>query len=164
MATSHDIPETMRVGELSKRSGKTTRTLHFYEELGLLKPAGRTRGGFRFYSPDALLRIRWIERLQELGFSLQEVAGFLGDLNGHEHGPAAMDELRRFYLGKLRETREALVRIQALETELSSSISYLEGCRPCDPHTHRASCAECTSPQHAGKSVPALVAAIHDSP
>ncbi len=164
MAQPQHIPQMMRIGELSKRSGKTSRTLHFYEELGLLSPAGRTRGGFRFYSDDALLRIRWIERLQELGFSLQEVATFLSDLNGHEFGPAAMEDLRRFYVGKLRETREALARIQALEGELSSSIDYLEGCRPCDPLTHRASCAECTSPQHAGQSVPPLVAAVHDSP
>ncbi|MBM4393334.1 MAG: MerR family DNA-binding transcriptional regulator, partial [Deltaproteobacteria bacterium] len=37
----------MRIGELAERAGRTQRTLHFYEELGLLTPVSRTKGGFR---------------------------------------------------------------------------------------------------------------------
>ncbi len=41
---------TLRIGELARRTGKTNRTLHFYEELGLLAPMSRTKGGFRIYA------------------------------------------------------------------------------------------------------------------
>ncbi len=40
----------LKVGELAKRTGKTVRAVHLYEELGLLDPAVRSKGGFRLYS------------------------------------------------------------------------------------------------------------------
>ena len=63
-----DTAATFRIGELAKKADKTVRTIHFYEELGLLQPASRSPGGFRMYTNKALDRIHWIERLQELGF------------------------------------------------------------------------------------------------
>ena len=59
----------LKIGDLVRLTGKTPRTLHFYEELGLLRPVSRTKGGFRLYGEETLLRVRWTERLQELGFS-----------------------------------------------------------------------------------------------
>ena len=63
---------TLRIGELARRTGKTNRTLHFYEELGLLAPKARTKGGFRIYAEHTVLRVRWIERLKELGEKLNQ--------------------------------------------------------------------------------------------
>ena len=60
----------LRVGDLARRTGKTVRAIHLYEELGLLKPAARTRGGFRLYEQSAADRVRWIDLLHDLGFSL----------------------------------------------------------------------------------------------
>ena len=54
---SDNKPDTYRIGELSKRADKTVRTIHFYEELGLLQPAERSPGGFRMYTDKALDRI-----------------------------------------------------------------------------------------------------------
>ena len=54
----------LKIGDLVRLTGKTPRTLHFYEELGLLRPVSRTKGGFRLYGEETLLRVRWIERLQ----------------------------------------------------------------------------------------------------
>lgn len=142
-----------------KRSGKTARTLHFYEELGLLRPSARTNGGFRLYSDEALLRIQWIERLQEIGFSLSEIQEFLARLNEEANGPEAMTRLADFYREKLEDTRERLRRLQALEQDLANSIDYLEGCRPCDPLTPRTACSSCT--EHHDSSQPTMVAAVH---
>jgi DNA-binding transcriptional MerR regulator len=47
---SNDSPSNYRIGELAKRVSKTVRTIHFYEELGLLRPAERSPGGFRMYN------------------------------------------------------------------------------------------------------------------
>lgn len=150
----------MRIGKLAKLSGKTARTLHFYEELGLLRPAGRTPGGFRLYDDTSVLRIRWIERLQDLGFSLQEIQDFLARLHEKAHGPDAMLELATFYREKQAEVQAKLNRLQALQRDLTDSIDYLEGCRSCDPLTHRTSCVTCTPEVHEGRDAPPLVAAV----
>jgi len=151
----------LRVGELAEQTGKTRRAIRFYEELGLLVPARRTKGGFRQYDGTALVRIHWIDRLQELGFSLPEIGEFLSALREQDHGPAAMDELRAFYARKMLETRQAIRRMQALESELQDSLRYLSACTSCAPETLRAACRTCDDEAHGEGPQPALVAAVH---
>ncbi|MEL6343869.1 MAG: MerR family transcriptional regulator [Myxococcota bacterium] len=150
----------LRVGELAQKTGKTNRAIRFYEELGLLMPTHRTKGGFRKYHPDAVTRIHWIDRLQELGFSLNEIRDFLETFRGEEHGPAAMDQLRSFYTDKLAETRQTIARLQGLESELESSLSYLQACHTCAPKTLRTACHTCSEPHNPSEEAPALVAAV----
>jgi|1048.fasta_scaffold82909_2 DNA-binding transcriptional MerR regulator len=154
----------MRIGELCERSGRTARTLHFYEELGLLVPASRTKGGFRLYDESALLRIQWIGRLQDLGFSLPEIKEFLASLHGRPDAPAMMGELFRFYTAKLSETRAQLARLQALEGELQQSLEYLGTCLGCAPRTGKHSCPSCRTADHADREAPVLVAAVRTPP
>lgn len=159
-----DTSHNMRIGELAEKSGRTERTLRFYEELGLLVPAARTKGGFRLYDENALLRIHWISRLQELGFSLPEIKDFLVEVQGNHHGPAMMGDLRSFYAKKLAETRATIARLQGLEQELAASLDYLDTCRTCAPATHKTACRACREDDHAEKEVPALVAAVQPTP
>ncbi len=49
MEISAEVCRSLKVGELAKRTGKTVRAVHLYEELGLLAPAVRSKGGFRLY-------------------------------------------------------------------------------------------------------------------
>jgi len=64
----------LRIGELAQRTGVTTRTLRYWEELGLLRPNSRRGGGERLYLPTDMARVIRIRDLQELlGFSLAEV-------------------------------------------------------------------------------------------
>lgn len=149
----------MRIGELAERSGRTERTLRFYEELGLLSPAARTKGGFRLYDGNALLRIEWISRLQDLGFSLPEVKDFLQTLYAQRSGPAMMGDLREFYSTKLEETRAAIKRLRALEAELASSLAYLTVCKSCAPTTENTACRTCDDDHH-GQEAPTMVAAV----
>ncbi len=163
MAQDASTTGPLKIGALARQTGKTTRTLHFYEELGLLVPERRTKGGFRLYSEQAILRIRWIERLQELGFSLPEIAAFLKDLHAEDSGPASMSRLREFYEAKVVETRAALSRLSALESDLEQSLLYLDGCRICDPLTARSMCTSCDETPHEGVSVPEMIAAVRPS-
>ena len=155
--------ERFRVGQLASKVGKTVRTIHFYEELGLLQPSERSKGGFRLYSEEALTRIHWIDRLQQLGFSLTEIRDFLATLNEFQSGPLAMQKLSAFYAEKLEETKTAIERYRALETELRDSLDYLEACTQCKHETPRSACATCDEPQHASVLAPALVAAVTES-
>ena len=150
----------LKVGQLADLTNKTVRAIRFYEELDLLEPAARTAGGFRLYDQSALTRIHWIDRLQEMGFSLPETRDFLAQLQGQDSAPAAMDHLRAFYSRKLIETRDALRRLQALEHELQESLSFLHGRTPCSPDTPRGACRACGQPR-SSPTPPALVAAVN---
>ena len=77
-------PVLWRIGEVAKLTGVTTRTLRYWEELGLLHPASRTEGGERLYAAADMRRVTRIRDLQELlGFSLDEVKAVLstGDVD-----------------------------------------------------------------------------------
>jgi MerR family transcriptional regulator, repressor of the yfmOP operon len=66
--------EALRIGEAAARVGVSSRTLRYYEELGLLTPSERTPGGARRYTEDDIARLAHIRELQELmGFNLEEI-------------------------------------------------------------------------------------------
>lgn len=66
------------VKKLSELSGVTVRTLHFYEEIGLLKPAYHGSNGYRYYEEKELLQLQQILFFKELGFSLKQIQKVLG--------------------------------------------------------------------------------------
>ncbi len=158
--TQAAMSERFRVGQLASKVGKTVRTIHFYEELGLLQPSERSKGGFRLYSQEALTRIHWIDRLQQLGFSLTEIRDFLSALNAAENGPLAMQKLSAFYTEKLAETQTIIERHRALESELKDSLNYLAHCGCCCETTPRSACSTCIEPDHGSTTAPVLVAAV----
>jgi DNA-binding transcriptional MerR regulator len=65
------------VKQLADLSGISSRTLHFYDQTGLLKPAGTTKNGYRYYEEKELLRLQQILFYRELGFSLKEIQTIL---------------------------------------------------------------------------------------
>lgn len=68
-----------RVSQLAHIAGVSVRALHHYDELGLLKPSGRTEAGYRLYTGDDLLRLQQILIQRELGFPLEEIRRWLDD-------------------------------------------------------------------------------------
>ena len=151
--------DRMRIGQLSERTGKTARAIRLYEKIGLLAPAERTASGYRLYDESAILRIEWIDRLGDCGFSLNETQQFLKDLTRHEHGPAQMMHLRRFYELRQRDTKAQIERLQRLSHELEASLEYLSTCQTCAPSTLKSQCTGCS--EHDDNRAPKLVAAIH---
>jgi DNA-binding transcriptional MerR regulator len=71
--------ELMKVGDLARRTGLTVRTLHHYDEVGLLHPSRRTGAGYRLYGADDVARLTRILVLRRLGLSLDEVRTWLDD-------------------------------------------------------------------------------------
>lgn len=67
------------VGKVAELAGVTVRTLHHYDEIGLLSPSERTHSGYRRYADDDLERLQQILYYRELGFSLEEIATILAD-------------------------------------------------------------------------------------
>jgi MerR family transcriptional regulator, thiopeptide resistance regulator len=95
------------VGEVSRLAGVTVRTLHHYDDVGLLRPSGRTASGYRLYATGDLDRLQRVLCYRELGFGLEEITAILDD-------PAVdpMDHLRRQH-GLLTERMEQLRRMVA---------------------------------------------------
>lgn len=152
--------QLLRVGDVARRTGKSVRAIHLYEEMGLLRPATRSSGGFRLYEPATVERVRWIELLHGLGFSLQEMGALVQSWWQADQGPRAMDDLRNLFKKKLEETRSTLRRYEELERELIEGLSYLETCKECDsPEATSNGCAHC-SQDHGMQTEPALVAGI----
>jgi DNA-binding transcriptional MerR regulator len=135
--------ELRQIGDLAKEAGKTVRAIHLYEELGLLTPAGRSKGRFRLYGRESLVRIRWIGRLQDMGFSLTDIQTVVREWERAESAPGAMKRMREVYARKLEETREQKRRLEELEADLSASLQYLDTCDVCDPARLLSACERC---------------------
>ncbi len=149
----------LKVGELAKKTGKSVRALHLYEELGLLTPAVRSKGGFRLYSGRAVTRIEWIQKLQDMGFSLTEIKAFLRGWEECDTAPKAMDRIREIFADKLRETQETISRLTHLVGELNETLAYMDSCRSCEPSHQQGECGTCGIHGHEGKA-PLLVEGI----
>ena len=67
------------VGQVARLAGVTVRTLHHYDEIGLLSPSGRSSAGYRRYEEADLERLQLIRYYRELGFPLEEIAVILDD-------------------------------------------------------------------------------------
>src|SRR5215470_4676620 len=77
---------THTIGEVARLAGITVRTLHHYDEVGLLRPSGRSRAGYRSYDAADIARLQRVLAYRELGFSLEEIGALLdGDADPLEH-------------------------------------------------------------------------------
>jgi MerR family transcriptional regulator, copper efflux regulator len=150
----HDL---MQVGDLARETGKTVRAIHLYEELGLLEPAARSKGGYRLYTAEALTRIRWIGKLQDMRFSLGDIQTIVSEWERAGSAPDAMKRMREVYNRKLEDTREQQRRLAALEQELASSLDYLDTCHDvCEPQRLLSAC-NCCDLHDKSAEVPELV-------
>ncbi len=156
VARDADERSMLQVGDLARLSGKTVRAIHLYEELGLLTPSARSRGRYRLYASTAVVRIRWIGKLQDMGFSLTDIQTLVRDWDDQRSATGAMAKMRELYAKQLAETQAHILRLQALEREIVSSIEYLDACDVCEPERLVAACTSCEH-HAAGTEVPELV-------
>ncbi|WP_431792055.1 MerR family transcriptional regulator [Microbacterium paraoxydans] len=102
---------TMHIGELAERTGLSLRTIRHYDEIGLLKPSGRTDGGFRLYTQPDLERLLLIRRMKPLGFSLEDMVELLRIMEARatsSEEDSGVAETLSHYLADARERREKL--------------------------------------------------------
>ena len=111
----------MRIGELGRRAGVSTRTLRHYEELGLL-PARRLANGYRAYDERDLRLLAEIRELTGLGFSLAETRPFLECLRaGHPSGASCPDS-RAVHRRKLVEVDGWIARLRDVRAQLAAQL------------------------------------------
>lgn len=120
-----------RTGQFARKAAVSVRTLHYYDRMGLLSPRRRSEAGYRLYSEDDLPRLQQILALKYLGFSLEEIQGFL------QTGPAsfkkalavqkAMMQERKTHLESIIQTiEEAESRLAAHPEDWDSIVHVIE--------------------------------------
>ncbi|WP_432989125.1 HEAT repeat domain-containing protein [Dactylosporangium sp. CA-233914] len=103
----------MLIGEVARRSGVSARMLRHYESLGLVRPTGRTVGGYREYTAEDIRRIFYVEGLKSLGMSLRQIARTLDDPG---FTPSALvGDLIRETAERLNREQELLDRLRAVD-------------------------------------------------
>jgi DNA-binding transcriptional MerR regulator len=100
------------VGALAEASGLTVRTLHHWDEIGLLRPAERSAAGHRRYSPEAVRRLYRIVALRKLGLSLEDIGGAL-EQAGPDLRAAVAAHLERVE-GELERARDLRRRLKGI--------------------------------------------------
>src|SRR5256885_13714858 len=94
------MSDALKVGELARRTGLTVRTLHHYDEIGLLRPSLHTGSGHRLYAAADVARLQQVVSLRQLGFSLEEIGACL---TRPDFSPLKVIDL---HLARLREQIE----------------------------------------------------------
>ncbi len=104
----------MLIGEVARRSGVSTRMLRHYDSLGLVRPTGRTVGGYREYSEADIRRIFHVEGLRSLGLSLRQIGTALAD---PDFPPSVLvGDLIRRTEDRLKREQELLERLRAIDS------------------------------------------------
>lgn len=124
----------VKIGEFARLAGTNLRTLRYYEEIGLLLPARRSAGGFRYYRAEDLDRLRMVANLQALGLELAPIRELMDTRT--EGGS------RSEFVTRVREAlrqQAALIddRIGQLNTQrrgLTQALEKLVACEICDHH------------------------------
>lgn len=114
----------MRIGEVAAEAGVNVQTLRYYERRGLLEPPPRTPSGYRIYAMDTVRLVRFIKRVQELGFSLTDVE----DLLSLRDAPAP--DTAEVAQQKLEGVRARIRDLQAMDAALTHLIASTPATMP----------------------------------
>lgn len=111
----------MKIGELADQTGLSIRTLHYYDEIGLLSPSRRSEAGHRLYASEDIVRLQQIISLRQLSFSLKEIHECLASPDFSL--PRVIDLHRARLQEQIALSRTLLDRLNAIATELKTTQS-----------------------------------------
>ena len=111
----------MKIGEVAKAAGVGIDAVRFYEREGLLPEPARRPSGYREYSPDAVVDLRFIKRAKELGFSLKEISELLSIEREPDAGAADVKALAEEKLADLEDKIRALQRMKKALRKVAES-------------------------------------------
>jgi DNA-binding transcriptional MerR regulator len=152
--------ELLKIGDFAKLAGTNLRTLRYYEELGLLIPASRSHGGFRYYRRTDLHRLGMIHDLQALGLPLERIRELMAT---RDHGGPRKEFLAKVRAALNEQDRLLQVRVTELEAQrarialATTKLNDCEGCKHA-PHNDNNYCEPC---QMTGEHLPATLSALY---
>jgi DNA-binding transcriptional MerR regulator len=113
------MAQGIQIGKVAEQTGLSIDTIRFYQKIGLLKQPARSDGGFRLFSETEIQDLVFIQKAQELGFSLTEIKQ-LSVLNQQQDH--ACSQVRDLLVSKLKDVREKMDQLLQLEKELKKAL------------------------------------------
>src|SRR5204862_541846 len=144
MATSSEL---LKIGDFARLAQTNLRTLRYYEELGLITPASRSQGGFRYYRRTDLNRVQMIRDLQELGLHLDRIRELIS-ARAQGEGPEQFIARVRQALGEQdRMLAERQRSLTEQRRKLAMALDKLGECRGCihSPSAQNNFCEPCST-------------------
>lgn len=117
--TLHDTAPRLAIGALSRRTGVNIETVRYYERIGLLPAPARSEGGHRLYGNGHLMRLNFVRRARDLGFTLDEIRALL-ELAEKRDRPCA--EVREVASNHLVDVRAKITALRAMERVLADMV------------------------------------------
>ena len=117
----------MQIGKVAEAAGVSVQAVRYYERIGMLPEPDRSSSGYRQYTPDAIQRLRFIRRAQDLGFTLEEIKELL-QLRVDDSG--ACETVRTKATQKIRMIRQKRQQLQKMEDALNTLVQYCETAQP----------------------------------
>ncbi len=111
-------PSEHPIGSLARLAGVSTRTVRYYEEIGLLTTARRFAGGRRVFGEEAVQRLRFIGRLKRLGFSLEEIRHLNEVFALHRSTKEMLEVLDKQLAGRMDDLALQLTELARLKKDL----------------------------------------------
>ena len=110
--------QRLNIGDLSKVGGVKVVTIRYYEQIGLMPVAPRTKGNYRTYTAEHIHRLQFIRRLRDLGFTLDQVCDLLRLSSEKNQACAEVDRITNEHLteveNKMRDLRKLAVELRRL--------------------------------------------------
>src|SRR5512146_3367907 len=113
----------MQIGEFAKQAGVSVRAIRYYEELGLIRPEKRSRGGFRLYGPENRKRLSVINFLKEMGLSLTEIRQILLAKKPSGGDQATVRFLLKVFNEKLEMLESRIQALNGMKAELARAMT-----------------------------------------
>jgi MerR family transcriptional regulator, copper efflux regulator len=122
----------MRIGELARRSGTTTKAIRYYEEIGVVEPPARTPSGYRDYESTALDRLAFIRAAQAIGLTLGEIRSIIAL---RDDGQPPCRHVRDLLRRRADELDHRIAELRSLRGQLLGLVDRAESLDPadCDP-------------------------------
>lgn len=152
--------ELLKIGDFARLADTNLRTLRYYEELGLLAPAGRSQGGFRFYRRTDINRVQMIRDLQELGLHLDRIRGLISARQAGEAREAFLDRVRQALEEQDRMLVERVKALEAQRTKVGLALRKIGECGRCS-HSPAADNNFCEPCSLTGEKLPEHLSALY---
>ncbi len=131
-----------KIGELSKASGLSVRTLRGYEELGIISPS-RSDGGTRLYGDAELAIAQLAMRMRELNISVDVIKTIATRRRAYETGDQSSTEMMDILEHLTDDLRDQAAAILAMQDELRRTVRLLKGCQGCKNKPTPETCPDC---------------------
>lgn len=151
--------DLLKIGDFARVAGTNLRTLRYYEELELLRPARRSQGGFRYYRATDLNRLNMIRDLQELGLHLDRIRELMATRDRDEARPVFLERVREALREQDRLLGERIAALEHQRERLTAAAKKLSDCECCKhlPGPANNFCEPCVITGH---PLPAKVSAL----